>query len=83
MAKSKKKAQSDDTYSADVKKLGKRIKALRVEQGYTSAMKFAYDNDLSSVQMVRWEQGRNMTFETQLKLAKAFGISVAELLKDF
>jgi transcriptional regulator with XRE-family HTH domain len=83
MAKVKKKVQAENNYSAAVKKLGKRIKALRMERGYSSAMKFAYDNDLSAVQMVRWEQGRNMTFETLLKLAEAFGITITDLLKDF
>jgi transcriptional regulator with XRE-family HTH domain len=83
MRKQKKKTRTELEYRSEITKLGKRIRALRVERGYTSAMKFAYDNELSSVQMVRWEQGRNITFETQMKLADAFGISVTELLKGF
>ena len=83
MRKQKKKPSTVKKVTPEVVKLGKRIKAMRVERGYSSAMKFAYDNELSSVQMVRWEQGRNLTFETLVKLARAFKISVSELLKDF
>ena len=56
---------------------------MRQERGYTSALKFAFDKGLSSVQMQRWEQGNNMSFESMLRLAEAFDISVVELLKDF
>lgn len=81
--RAKKESVAKNAYDADVKKLGKRIRDLRKERGYTSALKFAFDKGLSNVQMVRWEQGRNMTFETLLKLAQAFDITLAELLKDF
>ena len=83
MSKQKKKVRTQADYRSEINKFGKRIRTLRVERGYTSALKFAYDNNLSSVQMVRWEQGRNLTFETLMKLADAFGISVSELLKGF
>ncbi len=83
MAKGSKKKRKQTRFSSEVVQLGKRIRELRVSNGYSSALKFAFDNELSSVQMVRWEQGRNLTFETLLKLARAFNISISELLRDF
>lgn len=81
MGKTKKSNKSDVEFQAEFVKLGKRIKALRVAAGYTSAMKFAFDNGLSAVQMARWEQGRNVTLGTLLKLAKTFKISLSELVQ--
>jgi len=80
--KSKKKGKPETKFSTQYTKLGKRIRELRKQRGYTSSLKFAFDNDLSHVQMARWEQGKNMNLDSLLRLAEAFKVSLADLVKD-
>lgn len=82
MGKKKKKTKTISVYSTEYAKLGKRIKELRKQKGYTSSLKFAFDNGFSHIQMARWEKGNNISFESMLRLSEAFNISVGELLKD-
>lgn len=63
-------------------KLGVRIKELRKKQGYTSALDFALDTELSFTQVARWETGKNMTFDSLCRIADALQVSLSELLKD-
>ncbi len=54
---SKKKA--DELTSEDLlKKLGKRIKTLRIKEGHTSYEYFAYEHDIPRAQFGRYEQGQ-------------------------
>lgn len=77
----KKESQPKSGYSDKVKKLADRIRTLRKESGYESALKFAIDKEISTTQMARWERGRNITFESLCKLADAFEITLSELMK--
>ncbi len=79
--KIKKGERSAGQYPDKVSKLGKRIKELRKEQGFVSALDFALEKDVSFTQMARWETGKNMTFESMCKLAQSFGLSLSEFLK--
>lgn len=78
--KIKKGERSAGQYPDKVKKLGKRIKELRKEQGYVSALDFALEKDVSFTQMARWETGKNMTFESLCKLAESFGMPLSKFL---
>ena len=60
------------------KKLGSRIKFLRIKKGYTNYEFFAYDHDISRTQYGRYEQGEDIRFSTLLKLTQAFGLTLAE-----
>lgn len=78
----KKKAASK-TAAADqeLRKLGERFKKLRKEAGFKSAEKFALEHDFSRVQYGRWETGmRNISYKNLQRLAKAFGITISEML---
>jgi len=67
----------------DLIHLGKRIRSLRVKQGYNSAEKFALDNELSRVHYGRWEAGKkNITYKSLRTLAKAFKISLSEFFRE-
>jgi transcriptional regulator with XRE-family HTH domain len=81
MAKKSTKSALTDPELMQVK-LGKRIRELRKQRGYTSALKFAIDKGLSPVQMGRWELGKNIRFDTLCKLADAFGLTLSELFQD-
>lgn len=64
----------------DLKKLGDRLKVLRVKKGFTSLERFAFDNELSRVLYSNYENGKgNITYKNLLKVTKALNIS----LKDF
>lgn len=64
----------------DLKKLGDRLKTVRIKKGYTSVERFAFDNELSRVLYSNYENGTgNITYKNLLKVTKALDIS----LKDF
>lgn len=43
-----------------LKKMGARIKALRIKHGYTSYDYFAYDHNISCAQFGRYEKGQDL-----------------------
>ncbi len=61
-----------------LKKLGKRIKQLRIEKGYTSYEYFAYEHNISRAQFGRYERGEDLRFSSLLKVTNALGISLEE-----
>ncbi len=62
----------------ELTELGKRIRELRLERGYTSAEKFAIDHKLSRVSYTKCETGSNLTYITLRRLLKVFKISIQE-----
>lgn len=66
-----------------LKKLGDRIKQHRVRAGYTSAERFAYDNDINRTQYVGYEAGKNITIPSLGKVLKALGVTFEEFFKGF
>ena len=66
------------TTEAGLKKLGKRIKDLRVKAGYSSYEYFAYEHNISRAQMGRYENGQDLRFSSLIKLVNAFGITLEE-----
>lgn len=65
-----------------LKRLGKRIKQLRIQKGYTSYEYFAYDHDISRAQFGRYENGEDLRFSSLLKVVNAFGISLEEFFSE-
>lgn len=64
-----------------VRDLAKRIKALRIERGWTQMqMMRDFGYYLSHWQNI--EAGRKMSLETMLRVANTFDLSLEELLKD-
>lgn len=59
-------------------KLGARIKALRIERGYTSYEYFAYEHNISRAQYGRYEKGQDIRFSSLIRLINAFDITVEE-----
>ncbi len=72
----KKTVVNDDEY---LKKLGKRLKELRIKRGYTNYEYFAFENNIGRAQYGKYETGGNIQFDTLVKILKALDIS----LKDF
>lgn len=65
-----------------LKKLGERIKSLRIQKGYTSYEYFAYEHGISRAQFGRYEQGQDLRFSSLVKLANAFGMTLAEFFSE-
>jgi len=67
--------------SENMKKLGKRIKELRLEKGISSQMELANKIETDRTYIGGIERGeRNPTFEILERLAKVFGISLRDLM---
>ncbi|MBX3164456.1 MAG: helix-turn-helix transcriptional regulator [Bacteroidetes bacterium] len=62
-----------------LKKLGIRIKNLRIKAGFSNYEYFAYENNISRAQYGKYENGSNINFLTLYKIIKAHNLS----LKDF
>ena len=62
--------------------LGKRIKQLRIQRGYTSYEYFAYDHNISRAQFGRYEQGQDLRFSSLIKIINAFEITVQEFFSE-
>lgn len=71
------------TGSSDFVKLGKRMRELRIKNGYKSFEAFAYDNDLPRVLYGNYEKGvGNITYKNLLKVIKALKVSVKEFFNE-
>jgi len=65
-----------------IAKLGERITSMRKAMGYTSYEQFAVDKNLPRAQYWRYEKGENAKILSLARLAKAFNITLEELIKD-
>jgi len=73
---SSRKPENIDPY---LKKLGTRLKQLRIKKGYTNYEYFAYENGIGRAQYGKYETGGNIRFDTLVKIIKIHGLT----LKDF
>ena len=71
-------------YSKDVvlKKLGERIKELRISKGYTSYEYFAYEHNISRAQFGRYERGEDLRFSTLARIISAFDMTFEEFFSE-
>ena len=65
-----------------LKKLGERIKQLRIEKGYTSYEYFAYEHNISRAQFGRYEQGQDLRISSLVKIVNAFEMTLAEFFSE-
>lgn len=62
--------------------LGKRIKQLRQNKGYSSQETFAYDNDYTLSYYSRIERGEDIRFTSLVKVSKALGVNLEMLFSE-
>ena len=65
-----------------IQKIADKIKALRIQKGYTSHESFAWDNNINRVQYWRIEKGSKITIKTLLVILDIHKISLSEFFKD-
>lgn len=74
--------ESDFSKEEVLKKLGKRIKEIRIAQGFTSYEYFAYEKNISRAQYGRYEKGEDLRFSTLAKVIHAFGMTMNEFFSE-
>lgn len=75
-------ATHDDFTKEHLTKIGQRIKAIRVAQGYTSYEQFAHDHGISRMQYWRYEKGEDLRMSSLLKVLKGLNISLADFFSE-
>lgn len=65
-----------------VKKLGERIKQLRIRKGYSSYEYFAYEHNISRAQFGRYEKGQDLRISSLIKVVNAFGMTLQEFFSE-
>lgn len=65
-----------------LKKLGERIRQLRIEKGYSSYEYFAYEHNISRAQFGRYERGEDLYFSSLIKVINAFDMTMEEFFSD-
>jgi predicted transcriptional regulator len=78
--KPSKNAPKDAAYYQ--KQLGERIKALRLQRGYTSYEYFAYEHNISRAQFGRYEKGQDLRFSSLVKIVQAFDMTLEEFFRE-
>ena len=77
----KKSPKPLDEYQLQYKKIGNRIKQLRLKAGYSSAEKFAYENDIARAQYSRYERGVDMQISSLLKVLAVHKMTLQDFFK--
>lgn len=65
-----------------LKKLGKRLKELRIKKGYTNYEYFAFENEIGRAQYGKYETGGNIQFDTLIRIIKALDISIKDFFSE-
>jgi hypothetical protein len=74
----KREKEEGPDIDADLKKLGARIKALRIAKGYTSHEIFAYEHKINRTQYGRYERGEDLRYSSLIKILHALDITVED-----
>ncbi|MEE4196570.1 MAG: helix-turn-helix transcriptional regulator [Bacteroidales bacterium] len=72
-------------YSEEIlKKIGDKLRELRIQKGYSSYETFAFDNDLPRMQYWRIEKGEtNVTIKSLLKILNIHNTTLKDFFEDF
>jgi len=62
--------------------IGKRLRELRIDAGYTSQESFAYDAGIPRAQYGRYEAGTNITIISLNKIIRFHKLSMEEFFKQ-
>lgn len=74
---------NEETYSQQqLQNLGKRLRELRIERGYSNYEQFAFDHDLPRAQYGRYEQGKDLRFSSLVKVLRALNVTLEEFFRE-
>ncbi|MFW5886909.1 MAG: helix-turn-helix domain-containing protein [Bacteroidota bacterium] len=77
MKKSKQQQKEED-----LKKLGNRIRELRIQKGYSNYEYFAFENEIGRSQYGKYEKGEDMRYTNLLRVMRALGVTPNEFFTD-
>jgi len=62
-------------------KIGKRLRDLRIQKGYSNYEQFAFDNNISRAQYGRYEKGQDMRLSSLLRVLDALETTPEDFFK--
>ncbi len=62
-------------------KIGSQLRILRINAGYVAGEKFSLDNGLNRTSYWAWENGRNITIQSFLRLLEIHNLTPVEFFK--
>ncbi|WP_439880920.1 XRE family transcriptional regulator [Pontibacter sp. MBLB2868] len=65
-----------------LKAIGKRLKEIRIQKGYSSYEAFALDHDLGRMQYWRLERGVNMTMKSLIRVLEIHQMTLQEFFSE-
>ncbi|MES2275995.1 MAG: helix-turn-helix transcriptional regulator [Bacteroidota bacterium] len=65
-----------------LKKVGERVRELRLAKGESNAERFALENEMNRVQYNRYENGEDMRLSSLLKVLNALDITLDEFFDE-
>lgn len=65
-----------------LKKMGERLRQMRINAGHTAYDKFAFTFDFDPQTILRAEQGKNITLRTLIKILDVHNVSLGEFFQD-
>jgi transcriptional regulator with XRE-family HTH domain len=83
MKKAKKKAvKTGKENNPYLKKLGNRLKQLRIKKGFTNYEYFAFEHNIGRAQYGKYETGSNIQFDTLIKIIKMHDMTLKEFFSE-
>lgn len=82
MAKEKQNKSKSPYTEAQLKKIGERLKELRIKKGFSNYENFAFSHDLPRSQYGRYEKGGDMRISSLIKVLKAMEISLEDFFNE-
>jgi transcriptional regulator with XRE-family HTH domain len=71
-----------DEQQETIKKIGARIKALRIAKGHSSYEIFAYEHDIDRSQYGKYERGVDMRISSLVKIFAALDVTLEEFFSE-
>jgi len=83
MEQAKKHRESDHDFDLFKEKIGKTLKRLREERGYTNYENFAFENNIARSQYGKYEKGsEDLRLSSLFKVLNAMNISFEDFFKE-
>ena len=80
--KSKEPASLLDEQQQVIKRIGARLKELRLEKGHSSYEVFAFENEIDRSQYGKYERGADMRISSLVKVLRALDVSIEEFFGE-
>lgn len=75
-------ATQEDLVKTQLARIGRRLKELRLQRGYSNYEQFAFDHNIPRAQYGRYENGQDMRISSFLKVLDALQVTPEEFFKD-